>query len=307
MAEVLSGFVVIAAIALVGLITARIGVLGDTATAVLSKLTMTIGLPALVFTVVSRSHLSDIFSVTGLVAAISGIMMMAVFALAGSFARWGAASTTIGSLASGLVNSTNLGVPISTYLFGDVTAVTAIMLFQLSILTPIALTLLDFMTGRGDRSRPWRMLLVPVRNPVTVTALVAIAFNLLGIHLPPLAMAPVELLGQLSVPVMLLLFGMSLMQAKVRVPRPDRLPVALSITLKSLVQPAVAYVLARWVFHLEDSVVFVCVACAALPTAQNVVVCATRYNVGLNIARTSAIVTTVLTIPLLLAAVALLT
>jgi malonate transporter len=49
------------------------------------------------------------------------------------------------------------------------------------------------------------------------------------------------------------------------------------------------------------------VVCAALPTAQNVFTYAVRFEKGVNLARDAALITTIVSVPVLFAAVALLT
>ena len=79
-------------------------------------------------------------------------------------------------------------------------------------------------------------------------------------------------------------------------------PTFLAVVLKSAIQPALAWTLARYVFHLDDFNTFVVTACAILPTGQNVVLYAVRYRVGQSLAQTTAVITSALAVPLLLGA-----
>jgi predicted permease len=82
----------------------------------------------------------------------------------------------------------------------------------------------------------------------------------------------------------------------------DRAPTALAVILKSVVQPALAWLVAVFVFRLDSFSTFVVTACAILPTGQNVVLYALRYGVGQKIAQSTAVITSMLAVPLLLGA-----
>ncbi|MCU1517872.1 MAG: permease, partial [Pseudarthrobacter sp.] len=271
-------------------------------TKVLSALSFTVGLPSLMFSLIVSRHITEVLSTTGLISVLTAIACMVIFAAVGALRRWGVRRTVIGSLSTGIVNSTNLGVPLSVYVLGSATFVTPIMLFQLALLTPVALTILD-LTDPGGRKIPFgHVLSTPFRNPVTVAAILGILLSALEIRVPEILLAPVSLVAQLTVPLMLIIFGMSLHGLGLRGSSSDRAPTALAVVLKSAVQPALAWALAVFVFHLDQFSTFVVTACAILPTGQNVVLYALRYGVGQALAQSTAVMTTALSIPLLLGA-----
>jgi predicted permease len=105
---------------------------------------------------------------------------------------------------------------------------------------------------------------------------------------------------------MLMAYGISLRLG----PRPGHgtsaAEIGLVTVLKLVVQPATAYVVARFVLGLDDPGVLAVTVLAALPTAQNIFVHATRYGRGEVIARDSIFATTVLSVPAVLAIAAVL-
>jgi len=299
---VLKGFFVVGVVLLVGYVLARTNALGPHGTKVLSTLTFMVGLPSLMFSTIASRHISEILSQTGLISVVTALCVMALFALSGAIGRWGVRRTTIGALATGIVNSTNLGVPLSLYILGSATFVTPIMLFQLALLTPVALTILDLTDPEGKRSSVWSILSTPLRNPVTVAAILGVIVSAAEIELPDLVLDPLELVAQLTVPLMLIIFGMSLHGLSPRQDVADRVPTLFAVILKSAVQPVLAWLLAVLVFRLDTFSTFVVTACAILPTGQNVVLYSVRYGVGQNLAQTTAVVTSALAVPLLLGA-----
>jgi malonate transporter and related proteins len=299
---VLKGFFVVGMVLLVGYILARTNALGPHGTKVLSTLTFMVGLPSLMFSTIASRHISEVLSQTGLISVVTALCVMALFALSGAVGRWGVRRTTVGALATGIVNSTNLGVPLSLYILGSATFVTPIMLFQLALVTPVALTILDLTDPAGKRGSVWSILSTPLRNPVTVAAILGVVVSAAGIELPALVLDPLKLVAQLTVPLMLIIFGMSLHGLSPRQDTVDRVPTVFAVILKSAVQPFLAWLLAVFVFRLDTFSTFVVTACAILPTGQNVVLYAVRYGVGQNLAQTTAVVTSALAIPMLLGA-----
>jgi malonate transporter len=299
---VLKGFFVVGMVLLVGYILARTNALGPHGTKVLSTLTFMVGLPSLMFSTIASRHISEVLSQTGLISVVTALCCMALFALSGAIGRWGVRRTTVGALATGIVNSTNLGVPLSLYILGSATFVTPIMLFQLALVTPVALTILDLTDPEGKRASMWSILSTPLRNPVTVAAILGVIVSAAGIELPALVLDPLKLVAQLTVPLMLIIFGMSLHGLSPRQSTVDRVPTLFAVILKSAVQPVLAWLLGVLVFHLDTFSTFVVTACAILPTGQNVVLYAVRYGVGQNLAQTTAVITSALAIPLLLGA-----
>lgn len=287
---------------LVGYILGRTNALGPHGTKVLSTLTFLVGLPSLMFSMIATRHITDVLSETGLISVATAAAMMVLFAVIGAIARWGVRRTTIGALATGIVNSTNLGVPLSLYVLGSATYVTPIMLFQLAIVTPIALTILDLSNPGGEKPSAGRILATPFRNPVTVAAILGIVVSATGIPVPELVLDPLSLIAQVTVPLMLIIFGMSLHGLSPRGSSGDGAPTLLAVFLKSVAQPVLAWALAVFVFRLDTFSTFVVTACAILPTGQNVVLYAVRYRVGESLAQSTAVLTSALAVPLLLGA-----
>lgn len=93
---------------LVGYILGRTNALGPHGTKVLSTLTFLVGLPSPMFSMIATRHITDVLSETGLISVATAAAMMVLFAIIGAIARWGVRRTTIGALATGIVNSTTI-------------------------------------------------------------------------------------------------------------------------------------------------------------------------------------------------------
>ncbi|MEV0642860.1 AEC family transporter [Streptomyces sp. NPDC050619] len=305
MQGVLTGFAVIAVVIGVGYLLGRGGHLGEHGREVLTKLAFHVASPALLFTTLARADLSVIFSSRLLVTALSTAAAAGVFIAVGVVRGWGVGRTTIGALCSSYVNSGNLGIPIAVYVLGDASLVAPVLLFQLLVLTPVALTILDW-SGRDEKGPLWHRLLTPLRNPIAVGSLAGVAVSALGLRVPSAVMDPVTLIGNMSVPAVLLAFGISLCGSAMPGRGPDRQLVLLSVALKAVGQPLVAWGLAAGVFGLHGAPLLDVVVTSALPAAQNLFTYASSYGVGERLARDSILVSTVLAVPVLVVVAALL-
>ncbi|WP_246111912.1 AEC family transporter [Streptomyces hawaiiensis] len=304
-AGVLSGFAVIAVVIGVGYLIGRRGYLGGGGREVLTKLAFHVASPALLFTTLAQADLSVIFSDRLLVTAMSTAAAAGVFVAVGAARGWGVGRTTIGALCSSYVNSGNLGIPIAVYVLGDASLVAPVLLFQLVGVTPVALTVLDLVSGEEQRPL-WQRLLTPLRNPIALGSLAGVAVSASGLTVPGPLMDPLTLIGNMSVPAVLLAFGISLHGSTLPLRGAERAPVLLAVTLKAVVQPLVAWALAAGVFGLDGASLLDVVVTSALPAAQNLFTYASSYRVGEVLAREAILLSTVLAVPVLVVVAAVL-
>jgi predicted permease len=178
-----------------------------------------------------------------------------------------------------------------------------VILFQLLIVMPIALALLDAATS-GARSAG-RILRQTARNPMLIGSALGVLVALLDIELPPIVFDPLTLVANACVPIMLISFGISLHGQRVLATGGRRADVLVASTLKLLVMPVAAWLLAL-AFSLPSEQVLIVVVLAALPTAQNVFNYAQRYDIGEIIARDTIFITTLGCVPVLFLATLLL-
>ena len=212
-------------------------------------------------------------------------------------------SVVIGSLCSSYVNAGNLGVAIAAYVVGDITVVVPTLLVQMLVVQPLALVVLDRHTGR--RGGGLAVLRRLVTNPFVVAALVGLLLAATGATLPPPVDQPLRLLAGAAIPLMLLSYGAALRLS----PLPGRAGhnrevVAVSL-LKLCFMPVVAGLLGS-ALGLTGPALLGVVLTAALPTAQNIFLHATRYLVAEDLARESTLVTTVFSLPVAMLVAALL-
>lgn len=312
MTSVLAGFAVIAIIIASGWLVGRLGLLGEQPEKQLSLLVFYLLTPALLLHALATTDVTVLFSSRLAVSALSALGIATVYYLiVRVFWRRSMGDATIGALASSYVNSSNLGIPIAVFVLHDTSYVAPLLLFQILIFSTIALTMLDVAEGRespGQRQSVWRTVATPLLNPIVAGALIGLVISLTRWHPPEWLMSPVKLLGDASVPLALLVFGLSLggvrVMQKGQAPRRD---IALATVLKMIAMPVTAWAMSRFLFGQSGHALFAQTVIAALPTAQNVLVYGLRYNRGVILARDSGLITTVLSIPAIMLIAALLT
>jgi malonate transporter len=305
---VLDGFVVIGVVVAVGYLVGRAGVLGPAATTVLSRTAFFVASPALLFVTVSRADVSAVFSESLVVTAVTSTVACALYVPVGLLRRRPVGETIVGAMASGYVNAGNLGLPIATYALGNAAEMAPVLLFQLAVLTPFFTSLLDLLSERADGNRPsvLRTVSAPLRNPIALATGAGLVVSATGLRPPGPLLAPIELIADLAVPGMLLAFGISLCGAARPGSGPHGPLLGAVLLLKNVVHPVLALLLGM-ALGLSGHALLAVVVCAALPTAQNVFTYAVRFEKGVNLARDAALITTIVSVPVLFAAVALLT
>ena len=302
----MEGFCVIGIVIATGYVAARLRIGGPDAQMVLNRFSFFVSSPCLMFAILSKEPIFDIFHSSIVVAFFSAMLVGVMFLILNRlFFHMGAADAVIGALNSLYLNSNNIGLPIATYILGNGALVAPILVMQQALFTPIGLTALDVTTTGRVSARA--IATQPLHQPLLIGSLLGIVLSVVhsstGWFIPGFLYDPVNMIGQSAVPMILMAFGMSLHGTRPLQKKADVPAVMTVAVLKNVVMPAVAFLLAYFVMGFRGDVLYACVVLAALPTGQNVYNYAARYNVGLTFARDGILIST-LTSPIFIAIVA---
>jgi len=300
----LSGYLTIWMVIAAGWLAAHLRVLDEPSRKVLSRFAFTIASPVLLFTLLARADLHHVFSYTLVVSVLAIVITGGGYlVVARAFLRPRTLSSdVVGMLCAAYTNAGNLGLPVAAYVLGDMTWMAPILLVQIVVLQPTALALLDARREGAEPHRWTHYVTLPFRNPLTLGSLAGLAANLAGWSVPDLIWEPASMLGATAVPAMLVAFGISLRLDPLPGRGPHVAELAVVTVAKVLVHPAVALGLATLVFHLPTPQVLAVTVLAALPTAQNIFIIAGRYRVGYRLARDAIFISTLASIPVIIAA-----
>ena len=286
----MEGFCVIGIVIATGYVAARMRIGGPTAQMVLNRFSFFVSSPCLMFAILSKEKIFEIFHSSIVVAFFSAVLVGVVFLILNRlFFHMKAADATIGALNSLYLNSNNIGLPIATYILGNPALVAPILVMQQAVFTPIGLTVLD-VTTKGKVSAK-EILKQPLHQPLLIGSLLGIAVSAISAKvghfvIPSCIYDPINMIGDSAVPMILMAFGMSLHGTK---PLQDKsnVPAVFTVAvLKNIVMPIIAFLLSYFVM-------------------ENVYNYAARYNVGLSFARDGILFST-LSSPIFIAIIAVL-
>lgn len=292
---VLTGFVTIGVLIGLGAWVAHRGILDLAGGRLLAMLAFNVASPALLLTTIAKSDPSVLLTTPLLASGIAAGLAMLLYVVP---ARWwwheDAGSVVVGGFSTGYVNSANLGIPIATYVLGDAALVAPILLLQLIVIQPIGLAVLDAQAA-GARPTLLGSLRTIFTNPLTLATGAGVVLALTGWQLPELVASPIQVLAGFAIPAVLMAYGVSLRLGP-GIAATGRARLAYASAVKLIAHPVLAYLSGR-LLGLEGHLLFAVVVLAALPTAQNVFVIATRYDRATVLTRDTILVTTLGSVP----------
>ena len=261
----------------------------------LSNAAFFIFIPALMFRTTARVDLQALPWTTLLAYFVPALMiMLGVYAgLRWAQGRTGAAAAAqdaatpaVRAFAVTFGNSVQVGIPLAPALFGEAGLgihITLVSLHALVVLTVITVLVeLDIARSRAaqvGQGNLWRTLSSTARSavihPVVLPVLAGLAWNLAGLPWPDALDETFKLLSSAVAPLCLVLIGLSLAYSGVGGTWRGALGVS---ALKLLALPALALLVAHWVFGLTGLALQVVVVMAALPTGSNPLIFAQRYR-----------------------------
>lgn len=301
MTSVITGFGMIAFAIFVGWLLGRRGIVKPEDRFSLNKVAFYAASPALLFTVLAKADLAQIFSIS-LATHVVGVIVVCggCLVLMRALGTRDIPQLMVASFCGVYSNANNIGLPIAVYVIGDGSQVAPLLVLQMVVMAPILMGVLDASGEDGLDLR--RLLLQPVINPIVLGSALGVVFSAFAIPQPAWLMRPLELVGGAAVPLMLIAFGISLVGQKPLQPGTGRRDVLIATVAKTVVLPLVVYGLGRWVFGLDAQHLFAATVLATLPTAQNMYQYALRYECGEVVARDTVAITTGLSLPLSLVA-----
>lgn len=301
MIGVIEGFTIIFTVILAGYLLARFRIIAnDEQRLVLNRVAFYTATPALVFTVVSTSEPTALFSPVVVVSTIAALLTAAVFVLLSRV--WfplDRETTVMGATASSYINSNNIGLPVGMFVLGSAVWAVPILIVQTAIFAPIIFALISNSRRLGPT------IISSIFSPIVLGSALGVMVALSGITVPLLVAQPIEILGGASIPMILLSFGASLYKAAPLSDPKQRTPTLIATGLKTLVMPLIAYLVGLG-FQLDGNSLYAVVILAALPTAQNVYNYAATFKKGMAVSRDTILVTTFLALPAMLGIAALL-
>ena len=275
------------AILVSGYLAARLKLLPDAASEVLSRFVFVIALPSLIFTSLARISVAEFFNWQYIGTLGGGMLITFVIGaiVARRVFRNDPGSAALHALTAMYSSTAYIGLPLVLTVFGDAARLPGIIGATITGLAfaPLAIVLIEIDRGRSSKA----LLLAPLLAVMTRPPLIAIAAGLLvsssGIQLPAPISSFFGLLGGAFVPCALFAAGLFVAGCSVR---GASLEIGWLVGAKLVLHPLITWWLAFHVFELSPLFATVAVLQASLPSGVPVFVLAQQY--GVFISRSSA-------------------
>lgn len=307
MGGVVLGFSIVAMLAITGVVVAVVSrSRAELIQRGLTPLVYYVTNPCLMIIIVAGVDVREVASVYVPLALVVALLTAGLFVLFGMVVKRSAAETAVGAMASSYANVGNIGVPVALYAVGSTAPVVAFILVQLLVLAPTYLLIFGIVSHRESsdaiaHSR-LRMVLTSMLNPTTTGVIIGAVLSLTGVRLPAVLWEPLQMTGEASIPLMLMIFGMTLYRRR---PYTDVSRIADSLVAsfsKVLVMPSLAFAVGGPLAGLQGAELLGLVAMAALPTAQNVLLFAAHFRMPENVGKDAILTSSLLSLPATLAA-----
>lgn len=260
----------------------------------LSRATFYLFAPALVFDSLISSGISGgEFGQIAAAVLLVTLILWGLAAVAARLLRLQGPTQAIFLIAILIMNAGNFGLPINLFAFGQEGLARATLYYTVSAMLSSSLGV--YLTARGQASARTALRRM-VGVPLIYGALLGLALNLSGLSVPEPLQKAVHLLGQASIPAMLLVLGVQLAEAFQN--RQDRLhlpALAVVAVARLLIAPVLAWGVASAI-GLHGLTREVVVLESAMPTAVITTILATEFGSDSHFAALCALTTTLLSL-----------
>ncbi len=267
---------------LCGWLAVRAGWLDQDSGDKLNRFVYRLAFPALLFGVVARTPLDQIFYWPFLLAWLASLAAVYVLVAAVTLVlyRDGIAAVGVRSMNAACPSTAFMGIPLLIYAFGKEAALPAILATTLVVTVFFSVTLLmiemGHRSGAGGKPTLRSIAASLARNPLMIAVVLGTGASALGVSLPTPLARFCEVLGAAAVPCSLVALGIFIASHSIGATlRGARVPVFIKLVL----HPLLTWVLVVTVFQLDPFWAKATVLLAALPTATSCFVIAQQHDV----------------------------
>jgi hypothetical protein len=300
MLSTLSTVLPVFALILAGWLARRVGVLGEAATAELNRFVVYLALPALLFDIVAHADWAAVWRLDFVLTfGVSAVGVFSAAVLAGLARRKPLPDAAIDGLNAGYGNTGYMGFPLALVAFGPEAMAPTLLATIITVSAVFAVAIVLIEIGQQAQARPMRLALHVggslARNPMLIGPALGALVPLFDVAMPGPADSFLKLLGGAASPCALVALGLFLAGDR-EGPRQPLRPAAALVGLKLLVQPAIAWVLATWVFRLPPLLAHTAVLMAALPTGTGPFMLAEHYRREATLTASVILVSTIVSV-----------
>jgi malonate transporter and related proteins len=262
-----------------------------------------IAMPALLFVTIAQEPARNLLEWRFLLAFGGGSILCFALVFLVVRARWrrDLASSTIHGMAAAMTNTGFVALPILHAIYGQPAVLPAAIatVFVAAVMFPVAVILLES-EGREAQGQSARSIVLAkqiVLNPMVLSTLLGLAWAITGLAIPVPIAAYLNIFAAALTPCALFAIGLGL---SVEAIRSNLAASAVLAAVKLVLMPLIVYGLCL-ASGLNPLYTIAAVICAAVPTAKTVYILAGQYKVEESLVASTVSITTLLSIPTLLA------
>jgi malonate transporter len=299
----------VAFVILLGWLAGRYGVIAAAASSDLAVLVLDFCLPADLFIGTASASPGQLEDWRFFVAIAVGLLAiyLAGLVIALLVFRLRVDAGALQALNGSFPNMAFMGIPVLTAVSGPSAVLSVVVgnLVSSLVLLPVTLALLEAgkngnRGGHQGLTVVWYAVLGSIRQPLVIAPVVGVVVALLGWHLPEAVHNSFSLIGNATSGVALFALGLLLTGERLKLSR----AATLNVVMKNLAQPAVMWALVL-LFDVPGEYRRDLILLGALPTATITSMFALRYKVYLSESNATVLLSTVLSIVTLGAAIAM--
>lgn len=282
---------------LAGVLSRKTGLLGEDTSKVLNKFVFYIALPPLLFLSCARVPLAELLNGPFVASYLCGTFLTLAF---GAFGGWRLFNyrqlplLTMHGMANIFSNTVYLGIPLLILAYGPQGATPAIIITLITnfIFLTLSAVLIESSNRVGGASR-FSVIFSSFKNPLIVAPVLGTLFSYFQFTLYQPVESFLDLMGRGAGPTALFAMGMSLYGFSLTAGAKE---ISWISAVKLVMHPLLTWIFARFVFGLDGFWLECAVILAALPAGALVFVVAQQYNVYVQRAAASVVVTTGLSV-----------
>ncbi|MFG6119260.1 AEC family transporter [Thalassobacillus sp. B23F22_16] len=263
----------------------------------LATITLYIMLPNLVFNTFYEAELDKEYVVMLIFAAVLLIAILLINKIVAKLRNYDQAMESGMILSTAFMNSGNYGTPIILFAFGKeaFTYAVSFMVLQAIIMNFFGV----YYAARGSAGIKLAFKSV-LKMPPTYAVIIALVMNLGSIPVPDSLLSAITLVGDATIPTMMITLGMQL--AEITVKNMNWVKISYGATVRLLASPLIAYLLTL-VLPMDPLMAKVMIVAAACPSAATTTMYALQFDAKPELVSSITLVTTLLsiiTLPILL-------
>lgn len=256
----------------------------------ISTLAVYLLLPFLVFETFYTTPLNLSFFYITITSVLIMIILIVLGIVAGRFLKFDKKDENAFLLSTIFPNSGNYGIPIVLFAFGKQSLAYGM---PLMIIHAILMGIVGVYIAANGRGGVKMSVETVLRQPSNYVIIPAILLQQFHIHLPANLFASIQLVGNATIPVVMIILGMQLANVTIRKMKWGRISWATLIRL--FLSPAIAYGVCL-LFPMSDLLRNVIVVMSAMPSAANTTLYAIQFDARPQFVSSCTLITTIFSI-----------